>query len=153
MTKFNKFFLVMILSIMTAFTITSCKDNKDEPATSSKGLVGTWIYTESYSDAYESQDITMTLTFNSDNTGSIVENWVYETKATSNETYKMNFSWSTTTDANGTDILRISYVSGDKNTELFYGSEGTVLWTREFVLTGKILNIYGGDGVWVFKKK
>lgn len=65
----------------------------------------------------------------------------------------MDFYWSITSDANGNDIMRVSYVSGDKNTELFYGDINTALWTRQYVVTGNILNVYTDGGVWVFHKK
>ena len=137
----------MMLLVSAVFCV-SCSD--DEPKTVS--IVGKWESVESYSDDGILETIRMNLTFNSDRTGSIVETWNYETRATSTENYSMNFSWATTTDSNGNDILKISYISGDKVTELFPGSSA-VLWTRQYVLTGDILNIHDGDGVWVFKRK
>ncbi len=152
MTKFSKLFSVMLIMLMTGISFSSCsKDDGDEPKT--VNIVGKWEYMETYEDENVTESIKMVLTFNNDRTGSIEENWVYESRASSVENYKMNFSWATSTDSNGNEILKISYVSGDKVTELFPGESTTVLWTRQFVLTGNILNIYGGDGVWVFNRK
>lgn len=144
-------FAGIVAIIMTAFMATSCSE-EDEPSTSGS-IVGTWVLEEGTSDYDSSAKLKMTLKFNKDNTGSIVEEWTSESKATEHDIYSMNFSWSTTTDSNGNDILRVSYVSGDKDTELFYGGASTVLWTRQYVITGKILNVYLNDGVWVFNKK
>lgn len=151
MTKFCNFIVVMFLAVLQSVSFTSCSNDDDEPK--SVSIVGKWESLEEYSDDEESMSIKMTLTFNNDRTGFIEENWKYESKASSVENYRMDFSWATTTDSNGNDILKISYVSGDKVTELFPGSSSAVLWTRQYVLTGNILNIYGGDGVWVFNRK
>lgn len=140
----------MTLVMMTAAMFSSCS-NDDEPKEDS--IVGKWEYTETETTEDGSISISMTLTFKSDKTGSIVENWSINTRASSNRQYSMDFSWSTTSDSNGNDILKVSYVDGDKNTELFPGSASTVLWSRQYVQTGKILNIYSNDGVWVFNKK
>ena len=101
------------------------------------------MYEEVDDSDYGYESIKMTLTFNSDNTGKIVEDWEWTSRAESKEKYSMEFSWSITTDSNGNNTLRVSYISGDKDTEIFYGNDNTVLWTRQYVLTGKILNIYG----------
>ncbi len=151
MKKSIKFFSFLLMFFTMGICLSSCGSDDDEPT--GGNLVGKWVYTETYSEDEGAGTIEMILTFNSNNTGSIVERWQYQSKASSNETYSMEFSWSTTTDTNGNDILRISYVSGDRETELFPGYSNTVLWTRQYVLTGKILNIYGGSGVWVFNKK
>lgn len=150
----------MLFLALFALVVTSCGgDDNDDPEPvpdapqTTNGLVGTWSLTETASDETGSGSLTMTLTFNADNTGSIVEDWYITSRASSRETYSMSFSWSVTSDSNGNDILRISYVSGDKNTEIFPGSSTTVLWTRQYVLTGNILNIYGGSGVWVFNRR
>lgn len=148
LTHFAGFIIIALITLM----FTSCGDDEDS-LKDSDSLVGTWVLEETYEDEDESASIKMTLKFNKDNTGSIVEDWVSQTKSSTHETYSMNFSWSTTSDSNGNDILRVSYVSGDKNTELFPGVSSTVLWTRQFVQTGKILNIYSNDGVWVLNKK
>lgn len=145
-------FAAVVIIALTGFTFSSCGGDDDEPAKNAS-LIGTWVYEELNQDDDVMENVKMTLKFDANNTGSIVEEWLYETRASSHETYSMKFSWSTTSDSNGNDILRISYVSGDKNTELFPGGVNTVLWTRQYVLTGKILNIYGGDGVWVFNRK
>ena len=149
--KINLLLCVAILGGMSCVTSSCSKD--DEPKT--VNIVGTWQYTEEFIDADFSEMLTMTLKFNNDRTGSITENWVTETRASSNETYRMDFSWATSVDSSGNEILKISYISGDKNTELFPGSSSTALWTRQYVLTGNILNIYDGqnNGVWVFKRK
>lgn len=144
-------FAGIIAVVLTAFMATSCGED-DEPSTSGS-LVGTWVLEESLSDYDSSAKLKMTLKFNSDNTGSVVEEWTSESRATEHNIYSMNFSWSTTTDSDGDDILRVSYVSGDKNTELFSGNSSTVLWSRQYVITGKILNVYVNNGVWVFNKK
>lgn len=149
--KIYKLFGIMALILMSGFMFSSCSDDDDEPSNDS--IVGTWSYVETIEGDYYLTNVYMTLTFNSDKTGSIEENWITDSRASSNNTYKMDFSWSTTSDSNGNDILRISYISGDKDTELFNGGESTVLWNRQYVLTGKILNIYSGNGVWVFNKK
>lgn len=137
-----------LVAVLTCVGFTSCSDDDDN-----KSIVGTWECYDEYVSADEQESIKMTLTFKKDNTGSIVEEWNSVSRATSQEVYTMNFSWSTTTDASGNDILRVSYQSGDKNTELFMGTANTALWTKQFVLTGKTLNIYGSEGVWVFNKK
>lgn len=149
--KIYKFLTIMVITIMSGLTVTSCSSDDDEPKAVS--IVGKWQHQETYSDEDESGSISMTLTFNSDRTGSIIEDWTYESRASSHQSYKMDFSWATSTDSNGNEILKISYVSGDKVTELFPGGSSTVLWTRQFVLTGNILNIYDSDGVWVFNRK
>ncbi len=127
--------------------VSSCKDEPEED-----NIVGKWEYSESEIDDNYSYAAKMILTFKKDKTGSIVESYQEEETRASSE-YRMNFSYSTTTDFNGNSILKISYVSGDKDTELFPGSSNTALWSRQYVLTGKILNIYDDDGVWVFHKK
>lgn len=152
MVQFHKLLALMILVFMTGIMATSCSSDNDDPQDVS--IVGKWAFSESFDyDEDETESVTMLLTFNSDRTGSIEEYWVIESRATSSENYRMDFSWTTSSDANGNEILKVSYLSGDKNTELFPGGSSTVLWTRQFVLTGNILNIHGGDGVWVFKRK
>lgn len=156
MKKIYKLLPVMLFTLMTGFAITSCSSDDDKAATEEPkavSIVGRWENLESYTSDEVESSIKMVLTFNSDRTGSIEEYWAYQTKASSNETYSMKFSWATTTNSSGDEILKISYISGDKNTELFPGSSNTVLWSRQYVLTGNILNIYGGDGVWVFNRK
>lgn len=150
----------MLILAFVALMFTSCGgDDKDEPqpqpdATQTQtSLVGTWNLIENFDDETGSGSLAMTLVFNADYTGSITEDWYVTTRASSRETYSMSFNWSITSDSNGNDILRISYVSGDKNTEIFSGSSTTVLWTRQYVLTGNILNIYGGAGVYVFNRR
>lgn len=143
----------MIVVIMTTLLCVSCKKDDPDDGTGSKSLVGTWVFQDSYEDDEEWESVTMTLTFKSNNTGKIVEDWRWGSRADGGSSYSMEFNWSCTTDANGNDILRVSYVSGDKNTELFYGYDDTALWKRQYVLTGKILNIYDDGDVWVFKKK
>jgi len=142
---FKYFSMIMMVAVMTV-TFSSCKDDKDGKELESTNLVGRWECMQQDDDG---TSFKMVLTFNSDATGTIEE--ALSTKAT--YAYSMKFTWSTTTNANGDDILRVSYVDGDKTTELFMGSSSTVLWTRKYVLTGKILNVYDGDGVWVFNKK
>lgn len=151
MEKLLKSLLLAFFTITFAMGTSSCsKDDDDE----SSSLVGKWEYNEVYTDDDETASLNMILTFKSDNTGSIVETWGYESRANSTEVYSMNFSWATSTDSSGNDILKVSYVSGDHDTEVFYGSSSTVLWTRQYVLTGKILNIYSSSSnVWVFNKK
>ena len=152
MDKFYKFLTVMILVIMTGFTTTSCSDDDDKEKKAN--IAGKWEYSDSSTSSGSINTVRMVLTFNSDKTGSIDETWSSQSRASMDSHYNMKFSWATTTDSNGNDILKISYVSGDKETELFPGNESTVLWTRQYVLTGKILNIYSGSSsVWVFNKK
>lgn len=139
---------LLLLFVMSGLTLTSCG-----PENVKETLVGRWRATEVYTYGNTTETIKMELTFNKNKTGSIVENWITESRASSNNTYRMDFSWSTTTDSSGNTILKVSYVDGDKNTEIFNGSSTTVLWSRQYVITGKILNIYGGDGVWVFNKE
>ena len=149
--KIYKYLTIMVIAILAGMTVTSCSN--DEPKNVS--IVGTWYLNDSYEEDGYKESLSMTLKFNSDHTGSITETWISESRASSNETYKMNFSWATSTDSSGNEILKVSYISGDKDTELFYGNTSTALWTRQFVLTGNILNIYdaSGSGVWVFKRK
>lgn len=147
--KLYKWVTVVMLVVASALSLSSCGNDEPDEVT----LIGTWEFSNTVSDEDGTSSLKMVLTFKSNNTGSIVETWSTKSKASSNETYSMNFSWATATDANGNDIMKISYVSGDKNTELFYGYSNTALWQRQYVLTGKILNIYDGDGVWVFNKK
>lgn len=148
--KIYKFVTIMLLVVLTGISVSSCGGN-DEPKGAT--IVGKWECYEVTSDDDGESSVQMMLTLNKDMTGSIVETWTTQTRAFSNEVYSMDFSWATSSDSNGNDILKVSYISGDKNTELFYGNSNTVLWTRQYVLTGNILNIYGGDGVWVFKRK
>lgn len=146
-------FAGILVVLLTTFIASSCsKDDNDNPSNSG-ALVGTWVTETTGSSDGGFVSMKITIKFNKDNTGSIVEEWSSQTRASSHESYSMNFSWSTTSNANGDDIMRISYVSGDQNTELFPGSGSTALWTRKYVVTGKILNIYDGDGVWVLNKK
>lgn len=151
LAKFAGIFIVMLTALMT----TSCGNDDDDDIMDSGNITGTWVLEEIDNDPDDdyTSSIKITLKFNKNATGSIVEEWTTTSKATNHEVYTMNFSWSTTADADGNDILRISYVSGDKNTELFPGGSGTVLWKRQYVVTGKILNIYDGDGVWVLNKR
>lgn len=148
MTKSIKFLAILIVGLIASVCTSSCSKDDDEIKDS---LVGKWEFkvTETYEDGTES--LQMILIFNSNHTGSIEENWSDDARSSS--TYKMNFQWATSKDSNGNDILKVSYVSGDKNTELFYGTSATALWTRQYVLTGNILNIHSGDGVWVFNRK
>lgn len=145
-------FSIIFVAILTSFMTTSCS-NDDDPS-SSDALCGTWIYEDSYEGDDYYDNVKITLKFNKDKTGSIVEDWYWKTRASEQEHYSMNFSWSTTKDDSGEVYLNVSYISGDKDTKLFKGDY--VLWKRKYVLTGKILNIYGNDGsnsVWVFNKK
>lgn len=154
MKKFCKYATLLAAVLFIAVGFTSCGDDDDDNSTSNNSsIVGLWQMSETYGDDYETKSVTMDLTFNSNHTGRIVENWTSESRASSKEVYTMDFEWATTTDSSGNDIIKVSYVSGDKVTELFPGGSSTVLWSRQYVLTGKTLNIYGGDGVWVFKKK
>lgn len=158
MTRIYNYLLVTILAVSMGLGMASCKKDKDddEPkGPESPSLIGTWTLEESDYDPEEGAwvKVSMVLNLNEDNTGRISENWTFETKASSSFSYAMNFSWSTTVNANGDETLVVSYVSGDKNTEIFMGSESTVLWKRQIALTGNILNIYGGSGVWVFNKR
>lgn len=145
---------VMTLLVMTV-TLPSCGGDDDEPTPAPTSILGTWECLEEYENEEEVASVKMELKFNKDNTGSIAETWTSYTKTRSSytEVYTMQFSWATTTSSDGNEILKISYISGDKNTELFYGSSSTVLWQRQYILTGNILNVFGGDGVWVFKRK
>ena len=155
MKKYLKYaMLVMTLLFMTV-TLPSCGGDDDEPTPAPTSILGTWECSEEYEDEDEVASIKMELKFNKDNTGSITETWSAstKTKASSTETYSMKFSWATTMNSDGNEILKISYISGDKNTELFPGTSSTVLWQRQYILTGNILNVFGGDGVWVFKRK
>lgn len=147
------YFVGVLFIALTSVMFASCSKDEDDELTKESGLPGTWVYEELLEEDNGTASVKMTLTFNANNTGSIVEDWTNESRASSHQTYSMDFSWSTTTDSSGNDILRISYVSGDKNTELFGGTSSTVLWTRQYVLTGNILNIYQGAGVWVFNRK
>lgn len=150
---------MLLLCALVAPALTSCGDDKDskdpnEPdAPDLESIVGIWEYWDYYSDEDNDTEFKMVLTFNNDHTGSISESWVFRSRASTNRTYNMKFSWTTTSDSYGNDIMRISYVSGDKDTELFNGGQNTVLWSRQYVLTGTILNVYQGDGVWVFNRK
>lgn len=148
--KFLQTFSLLLVTLAMFTGLTSC--SSDEP--DSQSIVGTWTLSEVEENVNEITTVNMTLTFKSDHTGSIVEVWNTESRASSNERLSMNFSWSSTTDSDGNDILRISHVEGDKSTQLFPGSTNTVLWTLQYVQTGKILNVYSDYGnVWVFKKK
>lgn len=140
---FKYFSMAMLVAVMVV-SFSSCSDDKNDDVLKSTSIVGRWECTQSDDENL----FKMVLTFNSDATGIIDEAW--STRASS--AYSMQFTWSTTTNANGDNILRVSYVKGDKLTELFPGSSSTVLWSRQYVLTGDILNIYQGDGVWVFKR-
>ncbi len=150
----KKFKFLTFVAILAAVMCTSCGDDEaPEPAPGEVDeLVGTWYLETTASDDGTTASLSMKLTFNEDKTGSIVETWTYTTRATESQRYSMNFGWSTTSNSNGEDILRVSYVSGDKNTELFIGSSSTVLWTRQYVVTGDILNMYVGGGVLVFHR-
>ena len=138
--------------LMTSMAV-SC--SKDDDVKDSSSIKGTWIYEQIKEDDSSISTTRIVLAFNSDHTGKIIQEWSSETKSSLSST--MNFSWSTTSDSNGRDILRVSYVSGDKNTSIFPGvvdnKDNVALWTREYVVTGKILNLYHGDGVWRFNKK
>ena len=147
--KFFQVFALLTIVLMSAVTVTSCSDDNDGPSDS---IVGKWVLTQTDIEDDGTYSVTMTLVLNSNKTGYIAENWSSSTKASSSEDYRMDFSWATSTDSDGNDILKVSYVSGDKNTELFPG-ENVVLWQRQYVHTGNILNIYQGSGVWVFNKK
>lgn len=151
MKKF-KFIAFAFVAMLMTFMASSCgKDEESDPPVVG-GLNGTWFLEETSESGSYSNTLRMTLTFRDDHTGSIVENWTTVSRASENNTYAMEFSWSSTSDSNGNDILRVSYVSGDKNTEIFAGDSNTVLWTRQYVVTGNILNIYQGGGVWVFHR-
>ncbi len=147
-------FASILVVVLTAFFATSCSDSDDEPST--KGSIyGTWTFEDSFIDEDDiMNNLNITLTFNKDNTGSIVEVWGFESRASETYTYSMNFSWTTTSDSNGNDIMKLGYISGDKNTEIFKGSQNTVLWSRKYVITGNILNIYDlDDNLWVLHRK
>lgn len=148
--------ILRIVAILVAVMCTSCGDGEASEPVPNPGevdeLVGTWYLETTESDDGTTASLSMKLTFNEDKTGSIVETLTYTTRATESQRYSMNFGWSTTSNSNGEDILRVSYVSGDKNTWLFMGSSSTVLWTRQYVVTGDILNVYLTDGVLVFHR-
>lgn len=148
MTKSIKLLAILIVGLIASVYTSSCSKDDDEIKES---LVGRWEMneTETYEDGTES--LQMILIFNSNHTGSIEEKWTVESR--SSYTNRMTFNWSTSTDSNGNDILKVSYVSGDKETVIFDGSSSTALWTRQYVLTGNILNIYQGSGVWVLNRK
>lgn len=153
--KHGKFFSLshfagMLIVFLSVFFAASCSDDDDPNPSSQDALIGSWVAEKTWDDYDEIETLKMTLTFNKGYTGSIVEEFSSETKAT--ERYQMNFSWSISSDANGNDILRFSYVSGDKEMIIF-DEESAALWIRQYVVTGKILNLYSGDGVWVFNKK
>lgn len=153
MKKFTKYAALLVAVLFVTFGFTSCGDDDDDGGgAASTSIVGTWRYTEAEADDDGIESMDMVLTFNSDHSGRIVENWTSSTRAAASVSYTMDFQWTTATDSNGNDILKVSYVSGDRNTELFLGGPNTVLWTRQYVLTGNILNIYGGDGVWVLRR-
>lgn len=61
------------------------------------------------------------------------------------DTYSMKFNWSTSTNADGEDILKVSYVSRDKQVWSFPG-------TFRYIITDKILKI-SGNGSLDFNKK
>lgn len=157
--KSRKFFSMaqfasILVVVLTAFFATSCSDSDDEPST--KGSIyGTWTFEDFFIEDNTSNGLNITLTLNKDNTGSIVEVWSVESRASETNTFSMNFSWTTTTDSSGNDIMKLSYISGDKNTEIFMGGENTVLWSRKYVLTGNILNIYDPEdnSVWVLHRQ
>ncbi|MBO4995551.1 MAG: hypothetical protein J6C78_06245 [Muribaculaceae bacterium] len=155
MTKKIKLLSMLLALMFIPVVFSSCggDDDDDEPI-SSNGLVGYWTLEEVYDsdDGDIRTSVKMTLKFNKDNSGEIVEELTSESRASTHKTYTMKFSWSTTSDSNGNDILRVSYISGDKTTMLFPGSSNTVLWTRRYVRTGNILNVYCNDGVLVFNK-
>lgn len=148
MEKLLKSLLLVLFTLTLSMGMTACgDDDDDEPKKDS--LVGKWVLTEdNLSTTYD-----ITITFNSNKTGTIIERM--NSSARAEVTLSMDFSWSTTSDSNGNDILKVSYVSGDRNTIFPNSSSGgnTVLWSRQYVQTGKILNIYDGGGVWVFNKK
>lgn len=131
-----------LLTVVMVASFSSCSDDDDQLKTSS--IVGKWVCSVEDDD----ESFSMVLTLNSDATGTIEE--LFTTRAS--YSYNMKFSWSTATDSNGDTTLKVSYISGDKVTELFPGSSSTALWSRQYVLTGDILNIYQGDGVWVFNR-
>lgn len=155
MSKFFKFFAVALLVVVTGFAFTSCSDDDDDKNTNGTGsLVGTWSMTQTIENSSSINTISMVLVFKGDHTGSIKQTLTSQSRAASS--LEMNFNWSTVSDSNGNQILQVSYVNGDKNTELFYDDskeQSIVLWRNQYVLTGKILNIYEGGGVWVFNKK
>lgn len=154
MSKVLKFFTMALFAMATVCSLISCSnDTKDAPTSGNSSILGTWSLTQEFEEEDGMESVDIVLVFNNNQTGSIKETWRYESRAATTNVREMEFSWSTVSDSDGNQILQVSYVSGDKNTSIFNGSENTALWKREFVLTGNILNIYSGNGVWVFNKK
>lgn len=154
----------LLLIMAFSFTASSCSDDKNDEPSASASLVGTWTYEKPESSKDDDEGFKMILKFNKDNTGTYTEEWVSnETRASSSQT--MNFGWSISTDSKGNDILRISYVSGDRDTMLFpqdpkRPNSNIVLWSYPCVLTGKVLNVTANSPVdfddfllWVFNRK
>lgn len=132
----------MILLILSALTITSC--NNDEP--NATGIEGTWKC--SLSNSNYSLDATLVL--NKDATGSLVE---YVSEAIGSSENHLYFYWSTTTDSDGNDYLKISYKNGDNSTVLIPVITDSSLKTLKYALTGEKLHVYGVSDTFVFDKK
>ena len=93
---------IFMLMLVASLSVSSCKDDKDEPKSEKSQLVGTWR-------AFDSEGDPWTMTLNSNNTGNI--SVTYNTRAS--VTISENFSWNTSSDSAGNKWLDIIHTSGD----------------------------------------
>ncbi len=145
---FSRMQLIGILVLMvTAFSVSSCKDDNDGPSNGNQ-LAGKWVATTMDYERYGLKSMKITLKFNSDNTGSIAEDWeyVFDLEEHVHKSYRMKFKWIAKADDN---TIAIDYVSGDRHTEVFDGDYTITHWTRKYAVAGKTLHLFP----WTFHKK
>lgn len=141
-------FIYVIVLLLTTFMISSCsKDDNDGPSNGNQ-LVGKWVTTTMNYKEDRVKSVKIILKFNSDNTGSIAEDWEYDLDLEEpvRKSYLMKFRWTTKADDN---TLTIDYVSGDRHTELFDGDYTITHWTRKYAVAGTTLHLFP----WTLHKK
>lgn len=140
-------FIGILVLLFTAFAASSCKDDNDGPSNGNQ-LVGKWVTTTNDPELYGVKSVKITLKFNSDNTGSIAEDWEHDFDMESlvHKSYLMKFRWIAKADDN---TIEIDYVSGDRHTELFDGDYTITHWTRKYAVEGKTLHLFP----WTLHKK
>lgn len=78
----KKVFSMMLILLAMSFTMVSCSDDDDEPS-SGNPLVGTWVK--------EQTDETVTVTFKSDQTGT-VDFYDHDTEITTNQKFEYQYN-------------------------------------------------------------
>lgn len=133
----------MLLCMLIAVPLTACGSDDDDPSDPSSSIVGTWTYDESDNDITD----VYTLVFNKDHTGYINNTW------SSRTSQQMEFEWSLTQTSNGTYLLSVIYISGDRNMDGPF-SGGYAQYNSTVTIAGNTLSIsIDSSHVMLFRRK